>query len=132
VDLGGGGEGRARVESAATLFDCDGGTEAFDRIDIGFFQLIKKLACVGRERLHIAALSLRVERVEGERGLAGSTGAGDDHEFAFRNIDIDVPQVVLSCAADPDRFHVCSKSDTDIFCTQIPKKEPRKSRNITK
>jgi hypothetical protein len=39
---------------------------------------------------------------------------------------------VLSCAADPDRFHVCSKSDTDIFCTQIPKKEPRKSRNITK
>ena len=70
VDLGGGGEGRARVESAAALFDRDGGAETFDRIDIRFFQLIEKLARVGRERLHIAALSFRVERVEGERGFA--------------------------------------------------------------
>jgi hypothetical protein len=47
-------------------------------------------------------LSLRVDGVEGERGLAGARQAGEDHEPVARNLQVDILEVVLARAADRD------------------------------
>ena len=80
VDLGGGGDGRARVARGVLLLDGDGRSNAVDQIDVGLLDALQKLARVGRERLDIAALAFGVDRVEGERRLAGTGHAGDDRQ----------------------------------------------------
>ena len=40
VDFGGGGDCRARVGCRCALLDGDGGREAFDEIDVGFFEAV--------------------------------------------------------------------------------------------
>ena len=70
VDLGDGADGRARVVRRRLLLDRDRRRQAFDQIDVGLFHQLQELPRVGRERLDVAALAFRVERVEGERALA--------------------------------------------------------------
>ena len=62
--------GRDRGFAAATrdpLLDCDTWGQAFDKIDIGFFELLDKLARVRRHAIQKSALSFRKENVKGER-----------------------------------------------------------------
>lgn len=66
VDFGGGGDGGAWGESADALLDGDGGVEAFDGVDVGFFELGKELAGVDGEGLDVAALAFGVEGVESQ------------------------------------------------------------------
>src|SRR5580698_11455453 len=75
VDLGGGGDGGARVARLVLLLDGDGGGEAVHVVDVGLFDALEKLARVGGERFDVAALALGVDGVEGERGLAGAADA---------------------------------------------------------
>src|SRR5207249_2849175 len=105
VDLGDGSYGRARVVARRLLLDRDRGREALDQIDVGFFHQLQELARVGRERLDVAALALRVERVEGERGFSGARQPGDHDQPVSRQIDVQVLQVVRSCAADAYLVH---------------------------
>ena len=102
VDLGDGADGRARVAAGALLVDRDGGREALDLVDVGLLHLAEELARVGRERLDVAALSLGVDRVEGERRLARAGEAGDDDQLVARDLDVDVLEVVLARAAHDD------------------------------
>src|SRR5262245_56873824 len=70
VDLRHGSDSRARVARGALLVDRDRRRQAVDLIDVGFLHLAQELASVSRQRLDVAALSLGIDRVEGEARLA--------------------------------------------------------------
>ena len=69
----------------------------------GFSIICEELPRVGGERLDVAALALRVDRVEGERRLAGAGEPGDADQAVPRQADGDVLEVVLAGAVD-DKF----------------------------
>jgi hypothetical protein len=70
VDLGDRADGAARIPARRLLFDRDGGGQALDAVDIGLAHQLQELAGVGGEALHVAALALGIDGVEGERGFA--------------------------------------------------------------
>ena len=84
VDLGDGADGRARVPRRRLLVDRDRRREPVDRVDVRLLHHLQELARVGGERLDVAALALRVDRVEGEARLAGAGQARDADRAAFR------------------------------------------------
>ena len=84
VDLGRRADGRSRVAYAVLLPDSNGGADTFDAIDVRVFHPLEELPGVGRERLDVATLPLRVDRVEGERRLPRPADASDDDQAARR------------------------------------------------
>ena len=86
VDLGDGADGRPRVARRRLLLDGDGRREPLDEVDVRLFHLLEKLAGVGGERLDVAPLALGVNRVEGERRLAGAGEPRDDDEPLARHV----------------------------------------------
>ncbi len=105
VDLGDGADRRARVVAGGLLLDGDGRRETLDEVDIRLLHQLQELPRVGREGLHVAALAFGVERVEGQRGLAGTGQAGDHRQSVARQVEVQVLQVVRPRAADADFFH---------------------------
>ena len=71
-DFSGGCNGRSGIVPAGSLVDRDGGGQPFDRLDIGFLHLIQELPCVGTERLHVLALTLSKDRIEGQGAFTGT------------------------------------------------------------
>ena len=63
---------------------------------------MKQPARIGRDRFQIAPLRLGIERPEGERRLAGAGNAREHDESIARNVDVDILEIVLARAADPD------------------------------
>ena len=100
VDLGDGGDGRARVAAGGLLLDRDGGRQALDMVDVGLLHQLEELAGIGRQALDIAALALGIDGVEGEARLARAGQAGDDDQLLAREIDVDALEVVLARTAD--------------------------------
>src|SRR5208283_4780575 len=108
VNLGDSANRRARIARGGFLLDRDGRRQAFDRIDVGFLHLLEELARVGRQRFDVTALALGVNRVEGERGLAGAREPGDYDQAIARNLEIDILEIVLARALDDDSIgHRC-------------------------
>ena len=70
--------------------------------DLGLLHQLEELPRIGGQALDIAALALGIDRVEGERGLARARQPGDHHQAVARQLDIDVLEIVLPRAADPD------------------------------
>jgi hypothetical protein len=103
VNFGGGPDRRARVSDAVLLPDGDSRADALDLVDVGLLHPLEELAGVGGQRLDIAALPLRINRVEGERRLPGPADAREDDELAVRQRHVDVFQVVRARAADDER-----------------------------
>ena len=99
VDLGRRADRGSRIPDAVLLPDRDGGRDAVDAVDIGFLHALEKLPRVRRQRLDVAALPFRVDRVEGQRRLPRSADAGHDDELAGRQRQIDVLEVVRAGAA---------------------------------
>jgi hypothetical protein len=102
VDLGDGADRRSRITRGRLLLDRDGGREAVDLVDVRLLHHLQKLASIGRERLHVAALALRVDGVEGERGFARAREPGEHHQPIARDFEIDILEIVLARAADRD------------------------------
>src|SRR5206468_5754198 len=102
VDLRDRPDGRARVPRGRLLVDRDRGREAVDRVDVGLLHHLQELPRVRRQRLDVAALSLRVDRVEGKARLPGPGQARDADERVPREPDGDVLQVVLPGAMDDE------------------------------
>ena len=102
VDFGDGADGRARVVAGGLLFDRDRRRQAFDQIDVRFFHQLQKLPGIRRQRLDVAPLAFRIERVEGERGLSRTGKSGDDDQLLPWQIEADVLQVVRARAAHAD------------------------------
>ena len=82
VDLGDGADRRARVARGGLLLDRDGRRQAVDLVDVRLLHHLEELARIGRQALDIAALALGIDRVEGERGLAGAGQAGHDDQLS--------------------------------------------------
>ena len=100
VDLGDGADGGARVFRRRLLLDRDRRRQAVDLVDIGLLHHLQELARIGRQRFDVAALAFGIDGVEGERGFAGAGEAGEHHELVARNLEIDVLEIVLACAAN--------------------------------
>ena len=96
--------GRTRVAARRLLVDRNRRTQAFDIIHIRLIHLPQKLACIGRQRLHITALAFSINRVEGQAALAAARKAGDDHHFITRYLYRDILQVVLTRTLDNKFF----------------------------
>src|SRR5439155_3679082 len=84
-----------------------------DRVDLGLLHLLEELARIGRERLDVAALALGVNRVEGQRRIAGAREPPDGDELVARDLEIDVLEVVLAGAPDDDPI---TRHVADLLC----------------
>ena len=99
VDLRHGPDGRARIPRSTLLVDRDGRREPIDLVDVRFLHLTEELPSVGAQALDIAALTLGVDGVERQAGLAAPGQAGDDHEPIARERHVDVLEVVFARTA---------------------------------
>ncbi|OPY59888.1 MAG: hypothetical protein A4E57_04634 [Syntrophorhabdaceae bacterium PtaU1.Bin034] len=70
IDLGHRTDGRSRVPADALLLDADRRRKPFYVVHVRLFHQLEKLPGIGRERLHVSALPLGIDRIEGKRGLA--------------------------------------------------------------
>ena len=121
VDLGHRPDGGPRIRAGRLLFDGNGRREAVDQVDVRLLHLLEKLPGVGRQRLDVPALSLGVDRVEGERRLSGARQSRDDDEPIARNVDVDVAQVVNAGPShdDPVVRHGDGRASSDEAQTAI-------------
>ena len=93
-DVGHRADGRARVAGERLLFDRNDRRQPEHEVHVRFRHVRDESLGVGRKRLHVAALSLRVNRVEGQARLARSGETGDHDQAVARNLERDVLQVV--------------------------------------
>ncbi len=102
VNFGDRAHGGTRVVRGGLLLDGNRGRQALDHVDVGLVHQLQKLPGVGGQAFHITALPLGIERVKGQRGLAGTAQAGDHHQLVARNIEVDILEVVRARPADAD------------------------------
>ena len=102
VDFGDRADRRARIVRRRFLFDRDRGRKALDRVDVGLFHHRQELARVGRQRLHVAALALGIDGVEGERRLSGAGKPGEYDQAIARQFQVEALEIVRARAADLD------------------------------
>jgi hypothetical protein len=102
VDFGDGADGAFAAATGGVLFDGNGGGDAGGGVHVGFFHLGDELTGVGVEAVEVAALAFGEDDVEGEGGFAGAAEAGDDGPGVEGDVDVDVFEVVVACAADLD------------------------------
>ncbi|GIX26379.1 MAG: hypothetical protein KatS3mg123_0260 [Burkholderiales bacterium] len=103
-ELGHGAHGGTGGPHRVYLVDGDGGRYAVDAVHPGSVLAVEELAGVGREGLHVAALSLGVEGVEGEGRFAGAGNAGDDDQLVQGKPEAQTLQVVLAGSFEGDVF----------------------------
>ena len=102
VHLGHRADRGARIADAVLLADGDGRGDALDAIDVGLLHPLEELPRIGRQRLHVAPLPLGVDGVEGERRLARPAHAGEHHQLAGGQGEVDVLEVVGTSPANDD------------------------------
>ena len=83
------------------------GRQPLDEVHVRLVHLAQELPGVAGERLHVAALSLGVDGVEGQRALPRAGQPGEDDEPVSRQVQRDVAKVVL--AGPPNHKHACVK-----------------------
>ena len=105
VDFRDRGDRGPGIGSGSALFNGNGRGKSFNVIDFRLAHAVQKLSRVGREAFHIPALTLRIERVKGKRGLAGAGKPGDDRERIPWDRGVDMLQIVLGSAAYNDICH---------------------------
>jgi hypothetical protein len=71
-------------------------------IHVGLSHYVKELAGIGRQALDIAALSLGIDRIKGEAGLARTGKPGNHNQLVARNVHVDVLEVVFARTAHGD------------------------------
>ncbi len=97
-------DGGARIRGSGLLLDRDGGGEAADGVVERLVHLTEELPGVGVQALDVAALTLGVERVEGQGRLARARRPREHHELLLGDRERDVLEIVLARAGDDDRI----------------------------
>ena len=105
VDLGDGADRGARVAVGGLLIDRYRRGQALDEVDVGLVHLAQELPGVGAQRLHVAALPLGENGVEGQRGLARSGQPGEDDQAVAGQVQVDAAEVVFARALDDQPIH---------------------------
>ncbi len=98
-DFGYGAHCGAGIVAGGLLLDRYDRAQARDALHRRFFKNSHKVLGVGGKGVHIAALTLGVDGVEGERRLAAAAQSRDYDKFAARYVYIDVLQVVCPGSA---------------------------------
>ena len=98
----GGGDRAPRPADTGALLDREDRREAVNEIDVGPLELVEHLTRLGREALHVFAVALRVNRIEGQRRFPRTARPRDHDEFPARNAQLEILQVVLARAFDVD------------------------------
>jgi hypothetical protein len=93
----------ATVERGVALLDGDGRQNPGDLVDVRPVDALQELAHVRRHRFDEPSLPLGIQRVEGQRGLAGAGRTGQYRELALRDVNVDVLEVVRPRPANGDR-----------------------------
>ena len=102
VDLGARAHRAARVARHRALLDGDGRRQTADEVAVGLGHAPHELARIGRQALHVAALPLGIQRVEGQRRLAATRQARHHDKLAARYRHVNVLQVVDAGTLDDD------------------------------
>jgi hypothetical protein len=102
VDLGDRADRGTRVAGGRLLVDRDRRRQPLDEVDVRLVHLTEELPGVRGQRLDVAALTLGEDRVEGQGRLARAGQPGEDDERVAREIDRDVPEIVLASATDKE------------------------------
>ena len=102
VDLGDGANGRPRILGCRLLFNGNGRRETDDCVNGRFLLVSQELARVAGEAFDVASLPLGVQGVEGERRLARTGDAGEDHQGIARDGDRDVLEIMFARTLDED------------------------------
>ena len=105
VDFGDRSHRGARIACGGFLVDGNCRTQSLDALDVGLLHLPQKQPRIRRQRLDVAALSFRENRVERERGFAAPGQAREHYQFVPRQREIYVFKVVLVRALYDDFVH---------------------------
>ena len=95
IDLRHRTHGGAGILGGGFLIDGDGGAQALNIVHIGLVHLPQKHTGIGAEGLHIAALSLGIDGVESQRGLAAAAETRQHHQLVAGDGYINILQVIL-------------------------------------
>ena len=106
VDFRDRADGGARIVRGGLLLDRDCRRQPLDGVDVRLLHHRQELPRVSRQRFHIAPLTLGVDGVEGEGGLAGAGKAGEHDQPIPRQVEIDVFEVMGPGTPDADILHV--------------------------
>ena len=102
VDLGHRADRGAGVLAGGLLLDGDGRGKPLDRLHVRLLHLLQELAGIGGEGLHVAALPLGIDGVEGKGRFSRTGDAGDHHQPVPRYLHVDAFQVMLARPFDDD------------------------------
>ena len=118
VYLGAGTHGGARIAAAHLLLYGNSRGNTLDIVTLGLAHTAKELTSITGKALHIAALTLGIQCIEGKAGLARTTDTSDDNELVARYLHIYVLQVVNPGAFYLYAFHNQSLTFTPLlsFC----------------
>ncbi len=115
VDLRDRADGGPGVARGGLLVDRDRRREPLDEVDVRLLHLTEELARVRGQGLHVPALSLGVDRVEGQGRLPGAGQPREHDQLVTRQVERDVLEVVLTGAVDDESLGAHGAE-----CTGVP------------
>ena len=89
-----------RVVAGGFLLNGDDGAQAVHTLHFGLFKYAHEVLGIGRQGVHVAALALRIDGVEGKGTLATPAEAGNHRELPAGDVYVDPLQVVSPCPAN--------------------------------
>ena len=98
--LRGRSKGTADAGDARTLVQGQRSRNMFDLVYLGTAGLGDATPGVGGKGFQVPSRPFRVQRAQRQRGFSGSGNARNGHQFAERNIYVNVFQVMYLCPAD--------------------------------
>ena len=110
VDLGDGADRRARIARGGLLLDGDRRRQAVDLVDVRLLHHFRGIAAHRpTATFDVAALTLGIDGVEGERGFAGAGQAGEHHQAVARGMSRSMslrlcsraPRIVIARVPEP-------------------------------
>ena len=103
IELGHGAHRGARGAHRVGLVNRNRRRHAVDPVHRRLVHAVQKLARIGREGFHIAALPFGVQGVKHQARLARAAGARDHRQLAGADVQVQVFEVVLARAANADK-----------------------------
>lgn len=89
------------------LFQAQGRGQPGDAVHLRLFRLFHALPGARREAVQKTPAGFGKKRVERQGGLPGTGRAAEHDQLVGRKVQVQVPEVVLACAADGDgKVHV--------------------------
>ena len=100
VNLGDGGDGRARIIRARFLVYGNSRRKSDDLVYVRLLHAMQELPRISRQRFDIATLSFGKNRIEGQRRFSRAGKASYGNHMVPRHLDCDIFQVMRASAFD--------------------------------